>query len=70
LEKSRVESAKRFEELSKKQNGLVVQSLNFDRAAAKSDTSKIARMDAWIKELKNDLYLKEAIKVAGAIAAN
>lgn len=69
LEKSRLESSKRFEELSKKENGLAIQSLSMDKASAKNDTSKMARMDAWIKELRKDLYLKEAIKVAGAIAA-
>lgn len=70
LEKSRLESAKRFDELSKKENGLAIQSLSVDKASAKNDTSKLARMDAWIKELKKDIYLKEAIKVAGEIALN
>lgn len=70
MEKSHREMTKRFDEFSKKENGLAIQSLKTDLASAKSDTSKLARMDAWIKELKRDLYLKEAIKVAGAIAAN
>ncbi len=70
MEKSHREMTKRFDEFSKKENGLAVQSLSSDLALAKSDTSKLARMDAWIKELKKDLYLREAIKVAGAIAAN
>jgi len=70
LEKSRLESTKRFDELSKKENGLKIQSLSIDLASAKGDTSKTARMDAWIKELKKDLYLKEAIQVAGEMAAN
>lgn len=70
MEKSHREMTKRFDEFSKKENGLAIQSLKTDLASAKSDTSKLARMDAWIKELKRDLYLREAIKVAGAIAAN
>jgi carboxyl-terminal processing protease len=67
VEKQRQESTKRFDELSKKENGLNIQSLNADVVSAKADTSKAARMDAWIKELKKDFYLKEAIKVVGAI---
>lgn len=70
MEKSHRELTKRFDEFSKKENGLAIQSLKTDLASAKSDTSKLARMDAWVKELKKDLYLREAIKVAGAIAAN
>lgn len=70
LEKNRTESSKRFTELAKKDNGLNIQSLSIDLASAKTDTSKAARMDAWIKELKKDLYLKEAIKVVGTIASN
>ncbi len=70
MEKSHREMTKRFNEFSKKENGLAIQSLKTDLASAKSDTSKLARMDAWIKDLKKDIYLREAIKVAGAIAAN
>jgi carboxyl-terminal processing protease len=70
LEKTRLQSTKRFDDLSKKENGLNIQSLSIDMASAKNDTSKTARMNTWIKELKRDLYLKEAIKVAGAIASN
>jgi carboxyl-terminal processing protease len=70
LEKSHREISKRFDELAKKENGLAINSLNYDVKLAKNDTSKLARMDAWIKELKKDIYLKEAIKVAGAIAVN
>jgi carboxyl-terminal processing protease len=70
LEKNRTESSKRFEDLAKKENGLDIQSLAADISSAKNDTSKMARMSVWIKDLKKDLYLKEAIKVAGAIGAN
>lgn len=70
MEKSHREMTKRFNEFSNKENGLAIQSLKTDLASAKSDTSKLARMDAWIKDLKKDIYLREAIKVAGAIAAN
>lgn len=70
IEKSRLASTKRFEDLSKKENGLTIESLSIDKAAAKSDTSRQARMNAWIQDLKKDLYLKEAVRVAGALASN
>lgn len=70
LEKNRKEMTKKFDEIYKKDNGLEIQSLAFDMNAAKADTSKQKRMQAWVKELKNDLFLKEAINTVSSIAAN
>jgi len=65
-EKNRTESAKKFDEIAKKQ-GLVISSLKLDIEKALNDTAKIERNKVWIDELKKDIYLKEAINVVAAI---
>jgi carboxyl-terminal processing protease len=68
-EKFKQENSKRFEELSKKENGLDIKSLAVDISQAKNDTSKMAQTQAWIKELKKDIVLKEAFNVVAEIGA-
>jgi carboxyl-terminal processing protease len=54
---------KAYEELLKKYNGLQISALPEDLAKLKNDTSAITRTNSWIKDLKKDLYLKEAVNV-------
>jgi carboxyl-terminal processing protease len=58
------EEAKKLE-LPDKETGIEVISLKVDLDAAAGDTSKAARTADWFKKLKRDIYLQEAISIAG-----
>jgi carboxyl-terminal processing protease len=54
---------KAFEELLKKDNGLRIIALPEDLEKLKNDSSAVNRTNSWIKDLKKDLYIKEAVTV-------
>jgi carboxyl-terminal processing protease len=66
-EKENQEKSKNFDDLMKKQNGLEIKALAADNSKIKNDTVTAARMDNWIKDLKKDIYLSEAVKVIDMI---
>ena len=55
----REESGKRFEKIGKDTLGLGIQVLKADLPKIEADTSAKARSDAWISDLKKDIYLYE-----------
>ena len=66
-EKKRKEENKRFDEISKLSNSLIITVTNTDIAEIKDDTTKINRSGRWIKDLNKDIYLEEAVKIIGDI---
>lgn len=65
-----ISKRKKYEELVKQTNGLAIRSLLTDQAKIKNDTAALNRSGNWIKDLKKDIYLKEAAKVVQAISSN
>ncbi len=63
LMESREEEGKRFERIGKDTLDLVIEMAEEDLALMESDTSKQARTDAWIMNLKKDIYLSEAVHI-------
>ncbi len=59
----REESGKKYKQIGKEVLDIQVQSAMADLPAIEADTSKQARTDAWIKDLKKDIYLVEAYHV-------
>lgn len=57
------EEAKKLE-LPDKNTGVEVSSLKVDLDAAAGDTAKAARTADWLKKLRRDIYLEEAISIA------
>jgi carboxyl-terminal processing protease len=62
-EKMNHEKSKKFEELGKKDYSLKISPIAADLADAKGDTARTNRLNSWTKDLKKDLYLKEATSV-------
>jgi carboxyl-terminal processing protease len=62
-EKRRQEENKRYEDMLKPIDGLMVVNLGSDLTTIKSDTSRSARNDIFIKDRKKDIQLWEAVKV-------
>lgn len=60
---SREEAGKKYEQIGKDTLGLAIRSLKSDLPNIQSDTSKQARTDAWITNLKKDIYLVEAVNI-------
>lgn len=54
---------KKFERIGKDTLNMVVKILNADLPEVEADTSKKARIDAWILGLKKDVYLVEAANI-------
>jgi len=54
---------KRFEEVEKGLPELTIRQIKSDRAQIQSDTVQIARADTFLKKLKKDVYLQEAVNV-------
>jgi carboxyl-terminal processing protease len=52
---------KKYEELDKRETGLLIQSLAADLKQIQADTARLARAESWHKELKKDIYLKESV---------
>ncbi|NOX47638.1 MAG: tail-specific protease [Chlorobi bacterium] len=63
LMESREEEGKRFERIGKDTLDLIIEMAEEDLALMESDTSKQARTDAWIMNLKKDIYLSEAVHI-------
>jgi carboxyl-terminal processing protease len=63
LMEKREEDGKKFERIGKDTLDLVVQLLEEDLTQMESDTSKQARTEAWILNLKKDIYLSEAVNI-------
>lgn len=63
LMESREEDGKRFDRIGKDTLDLVVQIAEEDLASMESDTSKQARTEAWIMNLRKDIYLSEAVNI-------
>lgn len=55
--------SKKYERIGKDTLGLVIDVLQADLPDVLADTSKKARTDAWILNLKKDVYLSETINV-------
>jgi carboxyl-terminal processing protease len=68
-EKSFEEKGKKFNELSKKDIAMNVQTLVSDDKAAKGDTSKLNRNKVWVRDLAKDIYLKEAVKTVSLFSS-
>lgn len=62
IEKREAEG-ERYEHIGKDTLGLIVEILQEDLPEVLADTSKKARMDAWILNLKKDVYLSETVNV-------
>lgn len=60
--------AKRLE-TPDKETGIEVKALKLDLEAAAGDTSKAARVEAWFKKLKQDVYLQEAMNIVSDMQA-
>ena len=60
---NREEKGEKYKEIGKKVFDVNVQPLAADLPVIESDTSKKARSDAWISDLKKDIYLVEAYNV-------
>lgn len=56
-------------ETPEKETGIEVKALKLDLEAAAGDTSKAARVEAWFKKLKQDVYLQEAMNVISDMSA-
>jgi carboxyl-terminal processing protease len=59
----REQEGKKYDRIGKDQLNLAVNILKADMANIESDTSKHARLDAWISGLKKDVYLLEATNI-------
>ncbi len=57
------EAVKRIEQSSKLQKELDVQALNEDLKRISSDTAKTERFNQWVKNLRTDIYINEAVNV-------
>ena len=62
-QKQLTEEAKKYSDIEKEISQMKVMLLMSDQAEFKSDTSKVARMQAWQKSLKKDSYIFEALNV-------
>ncbi len=63
----REKEGEKYDRIGKDTLGLHINYVNADRRDIVADTSKMARMDAWIKTLKKDVYLLEAYNVLNDI---
>lgn len=63
LNTTREKEAEKYKRIGKDTLDLDISGLRVDIAAAESDTSKTNRMEAWITDLKKDIYLLEAYHV-------
>ncbi len=61
--KKQMEEAKRFEDMYQPISGVAFTNLNMDMAEIQSDTSRIARNQAWVKEKQKDIQLYEAMRI-------
>ncbi|MCD4747194.1 MAG: carboxy terminal-processing peptidase, partial [Bacteroidales bacterium] len=65
--KQKKEIVKKYERIGKDTLGLNIYSLNCDLPEIEADTAKKARIDAWILNLKKDIYLSETVNVINDI---
>jgi len=63
----REESGKRYDIIGKDTLGLAIRALNADLPKIEADTSAKARSDAWISDLKKDIYLYKTTSVMDEI---
>jgi len=59
----REQEGKKYDRIGKDQLTIAINILKSDKAEIQSDTSKQARLDAWISGLKKDVYLLEATNI-------
>lgn len=59
----REQEGKKYDRIGKDQLNIAINILKSDKAEIQSDTSKQARLDAWISGLKKDVYLLEATNI-------
>ena len=60
---AREEEGEKYEHIGKDTLNLAVQILKADLPEVEADTSKKARTEAWITELKKDIYLVESVNI-------
>ncbi len=60
---SREKEGKKYERIGKDTLNLAVRVLNVDLPEIEADTSKQARTDAWLTDLRKDIYLLETVNV-------
>ncbi len=60
---NREEEGKKYERIRKDTLNLAVRVLNVDLPEIEADTSKKARSDAWLSDLRKDIYLLETVNV-------
>jgi len=57
------EESKRYDDLFKEIDGLNVSNLESDLSYIKSDESRVARNDEWIKSIRKDIYIDEVLNI-------
>jgi carboxyl-terminal processing protease len=55
--------SKKYEDMFKEIDGLAVKNLKVDMEFINEDESRIARNDDWIKSIKKDIYIEEALNI-------
>jgi carboxyl-terminal processing protease len=59
------ERSSRFEDINKQRTSVRIARLATDVAAMQGDTVKIAVSERWVRELRTDIFLEEAVKIVG-----
>ena len=62
-QKANEEKVAKFKEISKYKNNLTFDALNYEKNIIAKDTTHKSRVDAWHKQLNNDVYVEEAVHV-------
>ena len=63
FKEKREAEAGRFKDIFKENESLSVSNLEVDLEDINSDESKVARNDDWIKNIKKDIYIEEALHI-------
>lgn len=61
--KARTAASEKYKDILKPIEGLSVKNLEIDLDDINSDESKVARNDEWIKNVKKDIYIEEALHI-------
>lgn len=68
MNESRTAESKKYERIGKDTLNIVLKFLKADIPDIEADTSRKARSDAWLLNLKKDIYLREAVNVVEVIS--
>ena len=64
------EKVSKFKNINKYENKLIFKSLPYEIQVIEADTTHKARVDAWHKQLNNDVYVEEAVNVLKDLSSN